>query len=677
MNAGAGLVPYDGRTYNYAPVNYLQTPFERFNLFADGKFEVTDNIEFFASVRANFRDSAQELAPLPYDSATDPAYDGSFGATAYHGMSENNFYLAAAQAAAGLASQPLTDVRRRVTETTRRFTQDITQWQGVFGFEGTLGDVGAFSDLDWNVTYNKGYRARTDQDFGQFYGPNLANAMGPSADLDGDGTPECYGDIADPTTLITGCVPINLVGGFNNGVGTVTQDMLDYVSVDLIDQFTWEQDIASAVISGSAFELPAGQVHWAFGGGWWLQSFEYNPDSAKQLDQVTGNTGAGTDGELESYNLFFETSIPVYDNGQQQFNLQGGVRYDDYDQFSAETTWQVGGHFQVVSAVKLRGTVGTVFRAPAIDDLFGGIVDSFPTYSDPCIPAAGQPLPPGCAQVGVQLDQQLLARVGGNPDLTPETGDTYTVGAVFTPTVPMGDFSATVDWWKTKIDDGISSLGVQFILDDCYIRQNAASCALITRTANYDIDNVRDTQLNVAQQEASGIDVELNYALSTDVGDWDASIMWTHLLDRSKVPFEGAATLHLDGRYTDPTAEDGGAYAEDKLNYTLRWSRDVGPGNLTLSYLGQFISGLDADTFCNCGPIGVAEGAYIQDIDSVLYHDIVGSYQFPTQTRVTFGITNLTDEKPPYIEIGFNATTDPSTYRMFGIGYWFRLEQSF
>jgi outer membrane receptor protein involved in Fe transport len=318
-----------------------------------------------------------------------------------------------------------------------------------------------------------------------------------------------------------------------------------------------------------------------------------------------------------------------------------------------------------------------VFRAPAIDDLFGGIVDSFPTYSDPCIPAAGQPLPPGCAQVGVQLDQQLLARVGGNPDLTPETGDTYTVGAVFTPTVPMGDFSATVDWWKTKIDDGISSLGVQFILDDCYIRQNAASCALITRTANYDIDNVRDTQLNVAQQEASGIDVELNYALSTDVGDWDASIMWTHLLDRSKVPFEGAATLHLDGRYTDPTAEDGGAYAEDKLNYTLRWSRDVGPGNLTLSYLGQFISGLDADTFCNCGPIGVAEGAYIQDIDSVLYHDIVGSYQFPTQTRVTFGITNLTDEKPPYIEIGFNATTDPSTYRMFGIGYWFRLEQSF
>jgi iron complex outermembrane receptor protein len=41
------------------------------------------------------------------------------------------------------------------------------------------------------------------------------------------------------------------------------------------------------------------------------------------------------------------------------------------------------------------------------------------------------------------------------------------------------------------------------------------------------------------------------------------------------------------------------------------------------------------------------------------------------------GITNLTDEEPPFIEVGFNATTDPSTYRMMGRGYFVRLAYRF
>ena len=37
---------HDGRSYNYAPVNYLQTPYERTNIFAEGHFDLTDNIRF-------------------------------------------------------------------------------------------------------------------------------------------------------------------------------------------------------------------------------------------------------------------------------------------------------------------------------------------------------------------------------------------------------------------------------------------------------------------------------------------------------------------------------------------------------------------------------------------------------------------------------------------------------
>ena len=46
-------------------------------------------------------------------------------------------------------------------------------------------------------------------------------------------------------------------------------------------------------------------------------------------------------------------------------------------------------------------------------------------------------------------------------------------------------------------------------------------------------------------------------------------------------------------------------------------------------------------------------------------------------TMLTLGITNVTDEAPPYIDRGFNANTDPTTYRMFGRGYFLRISQTF
>jgi iron complex outermembrane recepter protein len=580
-------------------------------------------------------------------------------------MSEQNFYLAAAQAAAGLTNQPLIDVRRRVIETTRRFEQEVTQYQVVLGLDGDLGET-----MDWEVSYNYGHRDRTDHDLGQFYGPTLALAMGPSADLDGNGTPECYGDISDPATLIPGCVPIDLVGG----AGTITQSMLDYVAVDLIDNFRSEQQEVGASISGKWFDLPGGQLGWAAGYGFRSDDFIYSPDSAKQLDQVTGNTGAGTDGSLTANAVFVELYAPLFDNDSQALALTAGARLDDYDEFKAETTWKVGLEFNVLPTVKLRGTYGTVFRAPTIIDLFSGQVDSFPTYNDPCIPPVGEPLPPGCAQVGVQLDQQLLSRVGGNPLLQPETGDTLTAGVVWTPQLASGNFSATLDYWDIHIDDGISSLGVQFILDDCYIRENPASCALVFRTSDYDIDFVVDGSLNVAEQGAKGIDAEFRYSFDTGVGQFETAVLYSHLLERTKIPFAGADEVDLSGRYTDPTAQDGGAYAADKGNYSIHWKWN----NLMLGYQGEYISALDADTFCNCGVGNNPDGTYTQKIDSLLYHDFLVAYEFErTGTKISGGVTNFTDEEPPYIEIGFNATSDPSTYRMFGRGYYLRLSQSF
>ncbi len=288
MNTGSGLVPYDNRTYNYAPVNYIQTPYQRTNLFLDGKFALTDNIDFTASVRGNFRQSEQLLAPQPYDSRLDPGYQGIWMGTPYTGISEDNYYLRQAVAAAGLAIEPVTDARRRMVEIPRSFTQDVTQIQANFGLNGSFAN-----DIDWDVYYNWGYRSRIDRDFGQFSGAPLAQSMGPSADLIPGGGPECYTNIADPTTLISGCVPFNFFGG----PFSVTQAMLDWVGVDLSDSIITKQQEAQASVSGSWFDLPGGKLGWAAGMAYVDTRLTYSPDSAKQQDSVTGNTGAGTSGQ--------------------------------------------------------------------------------------------------------------------------------------------------------------------------------------------------------------------------------------------------------------------------------------------------------------------------------------------------------------------------------------------
>ena len=671
------MVPHDGRTYNYAPVNYLQTPYERTNIFAQADFELTDSVRFNAEFRGNQRTSAQQLAPLPFTGG-DPMHDGFYSdpnqlddngdpiSVGYTGISENNYYLRRAVDSYNTANgtslvyEPVVNPRRRMIETNRRFEQTITQYQWSAGFEGEFND-----DLSWDVFVNEGHRSNASQDFGQFAGSRLFNALGPSADLDGDGAPECYQDVTNPGTLIVGCVPLNLFGGGVVDAGgsptltTLTQEMLDYVSLDTVDTITQDQRTAGANLTGIAMELPGGDLGWSVGYSYWKQDLAVILDSAKTIGAVTGNVGASTNGSLVNNAIFGEFYAPVFDNGEQSFAINGGLRYDDWSQFGDDTTFQIGIEFTALADLKLRSTYGTVFRAPSISDLFGGQVDSFPTYNDPCVPLAGESLPAGCAQLGVQTDSQVLARVGGNPDLLPETGDTLTVGVVWNPEFGDHNFTFIADYWAIELEAGISSLGVQFTLNDCYLEQNPAACALITRNADYSINNIIDASLNVAEETAAGIDTEFKWNYPSEIGDLRASVLWTHVLKREQIQFAGNPIDDFVGRFT------GAAFAEDKANVTLQWTH----GEWSVSYLGEYISGLEGGTGFGLD--------YTQIIPSQFYSDIVASYTYDDSVTVTAGITNITDEAPPFIDTGFNGKTDPSTYRMFGQGYYLRLKWTF
>ena len=672
-NPGDVMTPYDGRTYNYAPVNYMQTPYDRLNYFAEGSFEVSDTIMFNASVRGMDRTTEQELAPLPYDSNIYPSFSGSFNGAAYNGVSPDNYYvvqgIAAYNAANGtnFAPEPVTNVRRRMVETPRHYEQDVAQWDAVFSFEGQLGN-----DMDWEVFYNRGKRTVGTYQTGQFSGVRLTGALGPSQDLDGDGNPECYTDNADPGSLIVGCVPMN----FWAGEGAVTDEMIDYVEVKRNDTRISEQEIAGFALTGGGWELGGGEFGWAVGGGYWGQSYVYTPDSAAAIGAITGGTGTGTDGSLYNKNLFGEIYLPFFDNGSQSLSVSAGARYDDYNVFGDDTTYQLGIEFGVIESLKLRATAGTAFRAPSISELFGGLTRSAPTYSDPCdvddyaeMGGDGTNIAPGCPREAVRTDTQTTSFVGGNQNLAPETADTLTAGFVFTPDIGDGALSLTVDYWRIEMEDAINSLGVRYILDQCYVEQNATECAKISRRddVDYTIRQILDNQQNVAENYGEGVDAEIRYSFGTGIGDFDLSLLWAHLLERSRVPLPGDPTDDQTGLHVDRTACDTcGTFAEDKFNFSARWMM----GDLTVSYLAEYIGSIDADA---------QYIDYRYSIDAQMYHDIVVDYTLDAfgQTRITAGVTNLTDEAPPFIDQGFNASTDPNTYRVFGMGWFLRLTQTF
>jgi len=653
MNAdGSGLVPFDGRTYNFAPVNYIQTPYKKTNFFMDGSFDITDDIEFTAQLRHNNRSSSQELAPQPYNSPTDPAYNGIWNGAAYSGISPDNYYLVQAFNAAGLTPEPIIDARRRMVEIPRRFEQDIDQTHVVMQLDG----ASLFNtDISWSVYYNWGRRSRDDLDTGQFFGPNLSNAMGPSADLDGDGQPECYADVNDPSSRISGCVPFNFFGG----PFSVTQDMLDYVGVNLVDNTRVELDQWGVDFAGGMFDLPGGELGWAAGYERREESVTFNPDASKQKDEVTGNTGLGTTGVVEVDSYYLELLAPVLDNVELSF----GWRYEDFSTYGSNDVFKVGARWDITDELAIRGTWGEVFRAPGVFELYQGASDSFPTYLDPCSDravAANGAIAPGCAQQSTQLDTQVLAKVGGNPFLEAEEGETFTAGIVWTPTFGDVDFELTVDYWDLELEQGITSLGVNYTLNDCYENQNAAACALITRRADYSVAQILDAPINAALLETSGVDVGFDARWELVGSTLRANVLWSHFLDNDRYAFPGDDAFDLVGKYT------GSSYAEDKANLLVSWTWN----SLRVSWLGEYISGLDA-------PVSFLS-SYRQDIDSQFYHDLVLDYTLEaTGTSISAGITNLTDEEPPYIDFGFNASTDPSTYRLFGQGYYIRIRQTF
>ena len=151
--------------------------------------------------------------------------------------------------------------------------------------------------------------------------------------------------------------------------------MIDYVGIDLVDSFNTELDQYGLDFSGSFWGLPGGELGWAVGYEHREESLTFSPDATKQKDEVTGNTGLGTEGGYKVDSYYIELLAPVLDN----FEVSLGWRYEDFSSYGSNDVFKVGARWDITDRLAIRGTWGEVFRATGVFDLYQGQVCSRPT----------------------------------------------------------------------------------------------------------------------------------------------------------------------------------------------------------------------------------------------------------------------------------------------------------
>ena len=204
----------------------------------------------------------------------------------------------------------------------------------------------------------------------------------------------------------------------------------------------------------------------------------------------------------------FEFDMPLLKDNflAQSLNLNGAVRYTLYSTSGNYTTWKAGIDWHINDTFRLRTTRSRDIRAPTLDDLYSPTSVSVGNFTDP---------------LTGNVVSNVLQYNGGNADLKAEQGDTWTGGLVIKPARLTG-FSMAVDyfnirvtnallqllpinatWQKTCIDSGGTSLYCQL-----FVRPLPYS----NTTAANNVTAVYTKQINIAEQDTNGLDLEFNYA---------------------------------------------------------------------------------------------------------------------------------------------------------------------
>lgn len=699
----------DFYSYNFDIVNLLVLPLERFSGFLRGNYEITPSFDVF--VQAGYTDytSATALAPTPVGVPI----------------------RAPGQNSAIQASSPLVlggTFTGFVVPTTNPFIPaDLrTLLNARTGDNANLAGSGA------NEAFPIGYRFLATGLREQSFHNQVIQALGGIRGEIADGWRyEAY--YSWGRTIIdqaaAGNVNVQRVqqlleaadggaslcaGGFNPfGIQPLSQDCIDFVDEVGRTSTEFTQRVAQAYVTGELAQLPAGALSAVLGVE--RRSFNYEFDPGALFGPIAGfNTSVPAGGSNTFTDYFGELFIPILRDQpwaeQLEVTLQARHSTSDFNDDvngvdgDPQSEWAYGATltYAPIDELRFRASYQHSVRAPNFGELFSG-GGSFPQIFDPCSINSNFRTSGGAQATAICRDAGLLGGLGtlvdtfvatpggqtfigivGNTQLSPETANTFTLGAVFN---YLG-FTGSIDYYNIRIDDVILIPTVNVFIAECYnyygnnasLSATNAYCGTLGRQGGNitfiggipesiggDPATGYFTSTNQGIVQTSGIDFQLGYRVPMDFiqerSALSLNLLVNYLLEYKVEELPG---LVLD--YAGTVAYFGAGLGQTFPEWkgVLNAALNIDP--FTLSTRIRYLHDMEnRATVQFPGETSFTGTESITYVDAAVEWNIsgLGALEGPDMT-LRLGVNNLFDTDPPQYSPNVQSGTDPSVFDVIG-----------
>ncbi|WEN15878.1 TonB-dependent receptor [Rhodanobacter sp. AS-Z3] len=455
------------------------------------------------------------------------------------------------------------------------------------------------------------------------------------------------------------------VSYFDPGIlnGSKMSDLVGAIGTQIHGNTLYKQATANAVVTGNLFALPAGDVGAAFGAEFRHYSIDDQPSDFSKNGWLWGSTSAQvTKGSDHVTEVFSEIDVPLLKAlpaiESLSLNLSGrAFKYASTP--GTDNVWKMGLNWQLTPTFRLRGTLGTSFRAPGLYELYLGNQTGFQGQLavDPCIlwgDSSNDRIRANCAAAGIPADyaasgssSATIYSGGGKGFLKPETSRAKSAGLVWTPT--FANINLAVDYFDYDVRGEITQLGAGDIVFGCYgstVYPNAF-CNQLKRNSPSDaghpnmITEIYSTYVNINRERTRGYDLQMNYSNDFSFGKLTADAQVTYTMSDTYQLFDSAAA--------------GGFSSAEQIGYVGR-PRTVGVSDLSLkrgdwtyTWQGRYVSttkNLDlSNTYTYLGYVGAK-----RDIKAgwQMLNSVSATYDQP-HWSLMLGVRNLFDKQPDLI----------------------------
>lgn len=392
--------------------------------------------------------------------------------------------------------------------------------------------------------------------------------------------------------------------------------------------------------SGSLFELAGGFAGLAIGVSHIQQDYSKLIDRQSELGNVFGVVeDKGDRGDRTISSAYAELALPVLSS----LELQLAVRHDAYSDFGEATNPKFGFKYLPIPELMLRGNIATGFKAPTLRDIYRSTQIGLENLVDT----------PVCGLDCRDLTTEVEIESSGNRELQEETSFSYSIGLV---TEPIDRLSLSVDYWYVEINDIVSAMDPQKVLD-AIAEGRSFEQIQISRLGGSNsgrLERIRIPVMNLGSSEDAGIDTAGAYHFRLGNNRIDLLAEYSRKFYSRSVPFPGVAQMDTLGERGQPRWRS--------VN-TAIWSLGAHSFMARNNQIGRHQSANDPKLY----------------IDRFITYDVQYSWQHPWNGSIALGALNVFDAdfpRDPTERAGDNVRVN-NLYSADGRVYYINLNQVF